>query len=238
MTNGTLDPADLARRSPVYRELKDAGARFIESFDGAVAEDFGNNAQYELEIANRLAIGDLSLFPHFGFKGRQTVDWLRSQGLHIGDQDNLAYRQLDGALAARLAPREVLLISDVAGRSNLCVRLAEAMSIDDEVETFPVPRSDGYFWFIISGKLAGAMFAKICGVDMRSNRFLEFEIAQTSVARMNVVVVRSDLGETPAYQVFGDVASASYLWACLAEAMAEFHGGFVGHSTIRQLAGL
>ena len=40
MTSGVLDPAELPRRSPVYRELKDAGARFIESYGGAVAEDF------------------------------------------------------------------------------------------------------------------------------------------------------------------------------------------------------
>ena len=40
MTSGVLDPAELPRRSPVYRELKDAGARFVESYGGAVAEDF------------------------------------------------------------------------------------------------------------------------------------------------------------------------------------------------------
>ena len=238
MTSGTLDPAGLTRRSPVYRELKDAGARFVESRGAAVAEDFEKNGHDELEIAKKLGISDFSLFPHFGFKGRQAADWLRLQGLNIGDQDNVAYRQSDGALAAKLAPREVLLISDVAGRSDLCVRLAEIISIDDEVEAFPVPRGDGYFWFLISGKFTGVMFAKICGVDLRSKHFGELEIAQTSVAKMNVVVVRCDLGGTPAYHVLGDVASASYLWGCLLEAMAEFNGGLVGHSAIRKLAGL
>ena len=238
MTSGVLDPAELPRRSPVYRELKDAGARFVESYGGAVAEDFGKVSHDEVDIAKNLAISDFSLLPHFGFKGRQAVDWLRLQGLHIGDQDNVAYRQSDGALAAKLAPREVLLIGDVAGRSDLCARFVENMSIDDEVEAFPVPRGDGYFWFLISGKFAGAMFAKICGVDLRPKYFGELEIAQTSVARMNVVVVRCDLGETLAYQVLGDVASASYLWSCLLEAMAEFNGGLVGHSAIRELAGL
>ena len=192
----------------------------------------------EAQRAKRLALADLSLLPHFGFKGRETVTWLRDQGIDVGDQDNLAYRQTDGALAAKLAPREVLLISDVAGRSTICDRLAGTASIEEEVEAFPVPRGDGYFWFLVSGEHVGAMFAKICGVDLRASKFSQLEIAQTSVARMNVVVIRDDLGDTPAYHILGDVASASYLWVCLLDAMGEFDGGLMGLGTVRQLAGL
>tara|TARA_A100001037_G_scaffold270029_1_gene264584 strand:- start:3958 stop:4674 length:717 start_codon:yes stop_codon:yes gene_type:complete len=238
VTSVTLNPADFTRRSPVYRELRDAGARFVESFGGAIAEDFMESAEAEAKSAAGLALADLSLLPHFGFKGRETVDWLRSQGVDVGDQDNVAYRQEDGVLAAKLAPREVLLIADIAGRSDLCARLADSASIEEEVEAFPVPRGDGYFWFLVLGESAPAMFAKICGVDLRSSSFGELEIAQTSVARMNVVIVRCDLGETPAYHVLGDVASASYLWACLLDAMEEFDGRLIGHGAIRHLAGL
>ena len=238
MSDGGVSPAELPRRSPVYRELASAGARFVEAHGGAVAESFAIDAAAEIRTARRLALADLSLLPHLGFKGRETVDWLRRQGVDVDDRDNLAYRQPDGALAARLAPREVLLISDVAGRSDLCKRLAAAAFIDEEIEAFPVPRGDGYFWFLVSGERAAAMFAKVCGVDLRTGKFSRLEIAQTSVARMNAIVVRDDLGDTPAYHILGDVASAGYLWACLLDAMEEFDGGLAGLGTIRRLAGL
>ena len=238
MSDGNLNPASFSRRSPVYRELVTAGARFEEAHGGAVAIDFGLRADAELRRGERLALADLSLLPHYGFKGREAVAWLRDQDVEVGDQDNVAYRQSDGALAAKLAPGEVLLIADVAGQSTLCDRLAGAASIEVEVEAFPVPRGEGYFWFLVSGEHAGSMFAKICGVDLRAQNFGLLEIAQTSVARMNVVVIRNDLGDTPAYHMLGDVASASYLWICLLDAMDEFGGGLVGLDTVKHLAGL
>ena len=238
MSDASLNPTDLLRRSPVYRELAAAGARFVETNGGAVAESFGPNADAEIAVAKRLALADLSVLPHFGIKGRETIDWLRSQGVDVGDQDNLAYRQADGALAAKLAPREVLLVSDIAGSSNVCHRLASTASMDEEIEAFPVPRGDGYFWFLVSGAHAGTMFAKICGVDLRPEKISQLGIAQTSVARMNVVIIRDDLDDTPAYHVLGDVASASYLWMCLRDAMEEFDGELMGHSAVRNLAGL
>lgn len=238
MSESSLDPAGFPRRSPVYRELAAAGARFAEAHGGAVAESIGTDAGAEAQSARRLALCDLSLLPHFGIKGRETVDWLRQQGVEVGDQDNIAYRQADGALAAKLAPREVLLIGDVGGSTGLCKRLADRASMESGTEAFPVPRGEGYFWFLVSGSEAGSMFAKICGVDLRAEKFPELHIAQTSVARMNVVIVRDALGDTPAYHILGDVASASYLWTCLMDAMAEFDGGPVGHSAVRQLAGL
>ncbi len=128
-------------------------------------------------------------------------------------------------------------MGDAAGRSGLCARLAGAASIDEEVEAFPVPRGEGYFRFLVTGDRAAAMFAKVCGVDLRTDRFPPLAVAQTSVARTSAVVVRDDLGGTPAYHVLGDVASAGYLWACLLDAMEEFDGGLAGLAAIGRLAG-
>ena len=232
-----VDPAALPRRSPVYRELASAGARFVEIRGGAVAESFAADAETETRAARRLALADLSLLPCLGFKGREAVGWLRRQGVDVDGRDSRARRQADGALAARLAPDEVLLVGDAAGESGLCERLAGAASIDEEVEAFPAPRGDGCFRFMVSGERAAGMFAKVCGVDLRTDRFPPLEIARTSMARTSVTVVRDDLGDTPAYHILGDAASASYLLACLRDAMEEFDGALAGFGAVRRLAG-
>ena len=61
-------------------------------------------------------------------------------------------------------------------------------------------------------------------------------LAQTSIARLNGIVARADLGETLAYHLLADSASASYLWAVLTDAMAEFEGRPVGLAALSTIS--
>ena len=72
------------------------------------------------------------------------------------------------------------------------------------------------------------MFAKVCGVDLRPAMFAVDAVAQTSVARLNAIVVRADLETVPAFRLLGDSASAAYMWESLLDAMAEYGGAAVG----------
>ncbi|MGH6959324.1 MAG: hypothetical protein ACREE7_02455, partial [Dongiaceae bacterium] len=179
--------------------------------------------------------------PRTGFKGAGTVEWLTAQGLSIGPDSNRAYPQAGGELAARLAPTEIFLIDSLAGTGDLIRQLNAAWSWGSEkprrLTGYPMPRSESHAWFMVTGESAPAMFAKICGVDLRPHRFAVGAIAQTSVAKMSAIVIRADLGGTPAFHLLADSASAEYLWTCVLDAMAEFDGAPVGWSALRQLAG-
>ena len=234
-------PTTYVRRSMIYRVLQAAGARFAEVNGGAVAMDFGGTEDAEAGRARSLGIADLSVLPRTGFKGAGTVEWLTSQGLSIGPESNRAYRQSNGELAARLAPTEIFLLDGLAGAGALVTRLNAAWSWgSDRPRTligYPMPRSESHTWFMITGEKAPAMFAKLCGVDLRLHRFADGTIAQTSIAKMSGVVIRADLGATPAYHLLADSASAEYLWHCALDAMMEFAGVPVGLAALRRLAG-
>ncbi len=231
----SLAPDSLRRRSFVHRELSALGANFAEVAGAAAALDLGD-ADGEAEAAKVLALADLSALPRAGYKGALTVPWLGARGVHVGEADNLAYRQEDGSLAARLAPTEVLLLANLDGGGPFAA-LAAAWSMDDGPGAYPVPRQGASAWFLVSGRHAPAMFAKLCGVDLRPEAFAELAVAQTSVARLGAIVIRDDLGPTSAYHLLADSASASYLWACLLDAMDEFSGRPVGLTAIRRLGG-
>jgi len=79
------------------------------------------------------------------------------------------------------------------------------------------------------------MFAKICGIDLRWDRFADLSIAQTSVARLTAVVTRADIGGTPAFHLLADSASAGYFLASLRDAAEEFGGRMTGLSTLEGL---
>ncbi|HZF34282.1 MAG TPA: sarcosine oxidase [Candidatus Angelobacter sp.] len=237
----SISPTALARRSCIYRVLQQAGARFAPINDAAIAVDFGRPVDAEAEQARRMGIADLSVLPRTGFKGAGTVEWLTAQGLAIGPDSNRAYPQAGGELAARLAPTEIFLIDGLAGTGELVRRLNAAWSWGGEKPRtligYPMPRSESHAWFMITGKHAPAMFAKICGVDLRLHRFAVGTIAQTSIAKMSGILIRADLGDTAAFHLLADSASAEYLWACVLDAMAEFDGAPVGLSALRKLAG-
>jgi sarcosine oxidase, subunit gamma len=235
-----LQPTDHLRRSFVYRILQANGAVFEEIDGAAVAMSFGASTESEVTKARRLGLADLSPLPRTGFKGAGTIEWLTAQGLTIGPDSNRAYRQTGGELAARLAPTEVLLLDSLSGGGALIKRLNGAWGWGAETPRkpigYPMPRADSHCWFAVTGEQAPAMFAKICGVDLRPNRFPEGTIAQTSVARINAIAIRQATA-LPSYYLLADSASAEYLWHGVMDAMLEFDGGPVGLAAVRDLSG-
>jgi sarcosine oxidase, subunit gamma len=214
------------RRSFVHAKLVAAGARLAPMRGGLVAMDHGDPAAERAALSS-LALIDLSPLPRVGFKGPGAPEWLASEGVRL-PEPNLALRQEDGTLAARLAPREALLLPPLTADAHATARLEPAWlparrNRPGEPLGYPVPRADSHAWFLVTGSHAPATFAKICGVDLRPDRFAPLRVAQTQAMRLSAVVVRDD-GGLPAWHLLLDSASAEYAWDCLLDAVAEFGG--------------
>ena len=227
----TTDPASLPLRTPLWRVLAASGARFAEINGGAVADRYGDGSD-EIKRFQRLGIADLTPLPRTGFKGAGAIDWLRSQGLFVPSTRNRTTGQLGGALVARLSDTEVLVLSDIAGESDLVGKVDAAWPVGSGPRGWPLPRFDSHAWFWVGGTHAAAMFAKLCAVDLRPCAFAGDAVAQTSVARTTAIVIRADLGGILAYNLLCDRASAEYLWPVLLDAAEEFGGGPVGHAAL------
>jgi sarcosine oxidase, subunit gamma len=230
-----LDPISFSRRSFIYRELQALGATFGEVNGSAAALALGADTAAETETARNLAIADLTALRRGGYKGWTALDWLRGQGVPVGE-NNTTVAADDGTRIARLADSEALILGGLDGRSTLLDKVEAGWSLTSAVGAYPVPRPETNFWFGIAGRHAATMMAKICGVDMRPRRFAPGAVAQTSVARMTAIVIRRDLGATLAYDMLADSAAAAYMWRCLRDAMDEFGGKPVGLEAFRSLA--
>jgi sarcosine oxidase subunit gamma len=236
----SVQPSAYRRRSFLYRKLAAAGANFGEVAGAAVALDFGDPAG-EAEAARRMGLADISPLPHTGFKGAGVVEWLTSQGVDVSEEPNWALRQEGGGLALRQAQAEVMILGGLSGAGGWPERLKEAWWREpvppQTPRGFPMPRDETHAWLLVTGEHAAAMFAKICAVDLRASHFPLGRVAQTSIARMNGVIVRDDRGGVPLYHLLADCTAVEYLWDCLLDAMAEFDGRPVGLSAVRGLAG-
>ncbi|MFT5521114.1 MAG: sarcosine oxidase subunit gamma [Enterobacterales bacterium] len=81
---------------------------------------------------------------------------------------------------------------------------------------------------MLTGKYIEQTMAKICGVDLRKSSFPPDAIVQTSVARVNAVIVRHGENNIPIFSILSDSSSAEYLWDSLLYAMREFNGHVFG----------
>ena len=238
----SVQPSAYTRRSFLYRKLAALGANYGAAGDAAVALDFGD-PDGEARAARRMGLADISVLPHTGFKGAGVVEWLRGQGVEVSEEPNWAPAQAGGGLALRQALAEVMILGDLSGDGGWPERLKQAWWAEpvppQRPRGFPMPHDETHAWLAVTGEHAAAMFAKLCGVDLRAQAFPQGRVAQTSIARMNGVIVRDDRGDdrggVPFYHLLADCAAAEYLWDCLLDAMAEFDGQPVGLTALRAL---
>ena len=231
-----MEPRSLNRRSPVYRKLQDAGAEFVERNGYAVASAI-TKPEVEAAAVGTLSLCDLSGLARLGFKGPGATEWLSTQGLQIPTQSNRAIRQQDGLLLAKLAPNEALLLDDLDRPSQLMETLMDRWQAATEapsVRGFPVSRQDSHAWFAVTGTQAPATLAKLCAVDLRPNAFPQLQVAQTSIARLNAIVIRDDLPDFPVYHLLADLAASEYWWDCLLDAGLEHDVRVVGLGALRR----
>ena len=226
----SIMPTEVTRRSQLARRHIELGAEFEHSNGLIVVKDYGSKT--ELAQAKELGLADLSTLPRTGFKGAGAPDWAASQGLTLPQKPNTCAVQNDTALVAKLSHQELLILSDLDASST---QIEHLNNIPVGVQTYALPRADSHCWFAVTGNQTAEMFSKICSVDLRAHKFANGEVAQTSVAKANSIVIRHDLGSTHSFYILTDVSTAEFLWDCLLDAMTEYRGKPVGVAALRAL---
>ena len=227
-----VDPVAYLRRSPLRRRLETAGAVWRDLRDVAIAESVADTAAH-----GGITIADLSPLPRLGFKGRGTIAAAQSRGIVVEPTPNRAFRQPDGGLCLVLAPGEIILLANLAGDDERLAQLETSWRIEDEERTYPLPRRDSHAWLAVAGEATPEMFAKLCAIDLRHDKFADLAIAQTSIAKMSAILTRADMGTTPVFHLLVDSAAALYFCDCLLDAADEFGGRIVGLKALQKLAG-
>jgi sarcosine oxidase subunit gamma len=158
-------------------------------------------------IVGGLDFSDLTLAPRAGVKGRNARAWLAERGYEPLPAPNFAMRGASGVLVAMLGESEALLLDRLGTARLWGFESGAAMAPG----VYPVPRAEGTFWITVSGRKAPAMFASVCGVDLRPRAFPDLRVAQTMMAKATAIIIRDDgVGES-AFHVLGDISFGPYL---------------------------
>lgn len=226
----SITPTQAIRRSQLSRRHTELGAEFEQCGDLILVKHYG--AQTELTQAQQLGLADLSTLPRTGYKGAGAPGWAATKGVILPQQPNSCALQIDAGLVAKLSHQELLVLSDLSAAST---QIEQLNNSPVGPQTYALPRADSHCWLAVTGDQAAEMFSKICAVDLRAHKFANGEVAQTSVAKANAIVIRHDLGSTQCFYVLTDVSMAEFLWDCLLDAMAEYNGKPVGLAALRAL---
>jgi sarcosine oxidase subunit gamma len=229
-------PSRFLRRSQLSRQHDSCGANYVDIAGHCFVANYGDSEGELRQLAN-LAIADLSMLPRIGFKGVDTSQWLRAHGYDLPAAPNLATRQADGSFIARLSNDEHLLISDLACTSPMIDSCSANWSLDIVERCYRLERADSHACLLVVGNKSPELFSKLCGVDLRADKFADGQVAQTSLARSNAIIVRLDIGAVNAFYVLCDVSVAPFLWMSVLDGMREFTvTPAVGIDALRKLA--
>ena len=226
-----IDPFAYTRRSPLIHRLANPATLWRALADVAYADEIGGDTALP-----PIAVADLSALPRIGFKGRGALAAMETRGIQLEPVPNRCFRQADGSLCLVLAKSEVILLSPFDGSADNVPQAYDGWSFNDEERTYPLPRRDSHAWLAVTGAAAAEMFAKLCAIDLRIDKFPDLAIAQTSIARMNAIVARTDVGAVPVFHLLVDSAAAQYFCDCILDAAEEFGGRLVGLGALRKLA--
>ena len=238
MTDSTITPDKCLRRSFLYRKFDLSQTTWEKINDYATVSVIDKNN--EIKYAQHLALSDLSYLQRIGFKGAGTCEWLENQNINIPTNINTTLSTENGCLVARLGNNDVLILDSIKNQTSVPITLEQAWQRDysqlNKPCGFIMPRQDTHACFSISGTYAAEMFSKLCAIDLRTTKFKNNMIAQTSLARLGAIIIRHDLNALTNYLLLVESASAEYAWDCLIDAMQEFNGQIIGLTTLLKSA--
>jgi sarcosine oxidase subunit gamma len=225
-----IGPEDFDKRSFAYRQISDA--QYIEKAEGAMACSLKTDSDKQVLAAGLL---DLSIISRTGFRGINVALHLQKAGFEIPEVPNKAITGDNGEMILRLSQKEFWVLNSLTKDTPIPDSFLSDNDAVKKINQSDLPQSDCYSlfcqdshaWFMVTGNNLACIFAKICSVDLSEAAFPLGSIAQTSVARINGIVVRHMINSVPVFSVLSDSASAEYLWCVLLDAIQEFEGSVV-----------
>lgn len=217
-----LNALDFKERSPLHR--KHAGACLGRLGDSVIVASYGSD---DAAQARRCGLVDLSNLPRVGLRGPDAAAYLESRGFCLPPAPNQVLTQADGSHVARLSQTEYLLLGSLGDAGERVAAEERAWTFTTAAH-YLLPRQDSHAWLLLTGAHIAEVMAKLCGVDLRAEVFPRGAVAQTSAARINVIIVNAGPAELPCFQILCDRASALYFWDVMLDAMQEFDGRPVG----------
>ncbi len=219
--------------TPLHAVGQRLGAQLVER-DGWHIPEVYTNLQSELAAARQgVALADQSPRGKIAVEGVEAAQ-LVHQVYGVDELDVGSGAVVENAHIYRLR-RDVFFVSTAPN-----VQESEYARLSEQVEAAElfVTLSDGTHGqseILAVGPASPTLMRKVCGLDFHNDALADGQARQTSVAKINQLIIRRDLGNLPAYALIGARSLGEYLWGVLQEAGEEWDVAPIGLAALDSL---
>ncbi|UAA86667.1 sarcosine oxidase subunit gamma [Acinetobacter thermotolerans] len=215
----------------LYQAERSLIQRTFEKYDAYGSGKYFLTTSNQQDQLKRCGLIDLTHLSRVGFRGVDAATYLQEKGYRTPEVPNTVLAQDDGSFVGRLSATEYLILGSLNDFGDKVTAL-EAEWKMNEYLNYLLPRQDSHAWMLLTGDYVSAIMAKLCGVDLSAEAFKPGQIVQTSVARINAIVLNVSDEICPKFSILCDRSASLYLWEVLIDAMAEFNGQVIGINTL------
>lgn len=215
-----LTPNSHAKRSYIYHQQP--AANYVEMNDAVLMDEVEPD---ESSHHAPCALMDLSNLTRCGLRGPATEQVLQQLDLPFPAQHNQCLSLAQGQTVVRLSKTECWVLGSLKQDNDWLQKLGEQTV---NAKCYPLYCQDSHAWFVLMGDHLPEIMAKLCSVDLRGDNFPQGSVVQTSVARVNAIVLNHTMSGKEVFSILSDSASAGYLWHAVLDAMREFGGKAAG----------
>ena len=238
---GMATPDSANKLTPLYRLAEKAGARFSGRHGWLVADGYGPVEGEVAAARGRVALADNSANGKVVAEGKEAESVVRSAWpaaeLDIG-QGTVAG---PGHIVRLRA--DLFFVSTAPGRETEAVAALNTTVRQEGAFVTVTDITHGRSELKIVGPLSAELLSRLCGLDFHPEAFPNLSARQSSVAKTNQLIIRSDSvsasgGEgITAFSLIGARSLAAYLWETILEAGRDLDIVPIGQAALEQLVG-
>lgn len=211
------------RLSPLQEKHQMLGAQFVDRAGWQLPEVYTSPEDEVTVVRERTGVTDVSANGKLFVKGNAADELIEEAfGMTLGSPGRISPAvPVDGGYIAQLTPDEFLVVTPPGVESKVIQRL-EQKRVACELFVTVVNQTSGLAGLVVAGPDSRELLGKLCALPLASTGFPNHHVAQSSLAKVHVIIVRSDFGELPAYELYFDRPYGEYVWTSIIDAGHEF----------------
>ena len=220
----------LFKLSPLFQRQGSLGAKFADIAGWRIPEEFSDSKTEKRIAGEAVVLVDETSNGKLTVEGKDAVSVLGRllEVEQTGIGEGVAISE---GMVYRLRPDHYFISTSPGMDSDISKKLEDPGSQSVTVTNM----THGWSEIRILGAVSAELMAKVCGLDLREDVFPVGTARQTSVAKTNQLVLRSQLGGLPSFSLLGARSLAAYLWDVLMEAGEEWGAVPAGSRAVREL---
>ncbi len=220
----------MIRRSSLDSKHETLQATFADEAGWRVPDVYTSPVEEVEAVRGGVGVADVSAAGKLLVKGEVAADLLTvalsSTPESLGGVTPVVLKDeadlpVGGGYVAQIAQDEFLIVTPAGVEKRVAQRL-EQRRIAHEIFVSVIDQTSGLAGLLVAGQQSRDLLSKLCALPFQPSEFPNHHVTQTSVAKVQAIIVRNDRGEAAAFELYVERPYGEYMWESILDAGQEF----------------